>query len=68
MGSIKEDYNSDKEFYDNFSGARKALLLAGWKENKPVIEGEVLTSVFTKNGYSMFVMYGCREDIDNEIL
>ena len=66
MGSI--DYDSDTEFYGNYNEAKKSLLSLGWIEGKPSRDGDVITTTFTKDDYSIFIMYGCREDIDHEVL
>ena len=59
---------SDQEFYSTYLKEREALLKNGWKETNSKRDKRILSATFKKNGYSMFVLYGCDEDVKNELL
>jgi hypothetical protein len=40
----------------------------GWQEGKATIIRRKISVTFTKDGYGMYVLFGCEEDIRDEIL
>jgi hypothetical protein len=62
------EFNSDQEFFGNYLNTRVMLLKAGWKEGNPKKTKDKISTIYTKDGYAIFVLYGCEEDIKNEIL
>lgn len=63
----ENEFSSDKEFYLNYLTVRGFLLKQGWEEVKPKKEGRVISSLFTKDGYGMYLLYGCEEEIKDDI-
>ena len=62
------EFSVDKEFYGNYLKIRNDLIHLGWKEDKPKRDGRTISVLFTKEGYGMYILYGCEEEIRNEIL
>jgi hypothetical protein len=65
-GEIVE-FSSDREFYSNYLQVRDNLIKQGWKENSPKRDKRTITTLFTKDGYGIYVLYGCEEEIKNEV-
>ena len=63
-----KEFDADNEFFGNYVTTKACLIKQGWKEGKPKFDNRVISVLFTKNGYSMYVLYGCEEDIKEEIL
>lgn len=61
-------YSADQEFFGNYFKIRDELKRIGWKELKPLRDRDKVCTLFTKDGYAVYVMYGCEEDIKNELL
>ena len=59
---------SDKEFYGVYLNARDVLIKDGWKEENPTRTKDKISCIFTKNGFAIFFLYGCEENVKNEIL
>jgi len=59
---------SDQEYYNTYLSARSLFLKDGWEESKPRRDKRTLSVMFKKNGYSMFLLFGCDEDVKNELL
>lgn len=66
------EYSSDVEFYGTYKEIAEALKKDGWQENKeykPIYAGHNKISVlFTKNGFGLYLLYGCEKDVKDEIL
>ena len=62
------EFSSDKEFYSNYLLVRDSLLKQGWIEAHPKRDDRVISSLFIKDGYGMHILYGCEEEIRDEIL
>ena len=62
------EFNSDKEFYGLYSQVRDNLIHRGWKEGKATVIKRKISAMFTRDGYGMYVLFGCEEDIKSEIL
>ena len=62
------EFSADKEFYGNYLNIRNDLLRLGWKENTPKKDGRTISVLFTRDGYGIYLLYGCEEEIRNEIL
>ncbi len=62
------EFNADKEFYGNFLNLRELLLKDGWKEESNKRDKKITTSLLTKNGFAIHVIYGCEENVKDEIL
>jgi len=62
------EFSSDKEFYLNYLTVRGFLLKLGWEEKKPQKENRVISSLFTKDGYGLYILYGCEEEIKDDVL
>ena len=62
------EFSADKEFYDTYLAAREALIKQGWKQVKTEREDRTVTALFSKNGYGIYLIYGCEEEIKHEIL
>jgi hypothetical protein len=59
---------SDQEFYKTYLDTRELLRRNGWVEFKSKRDKKILLTTLKKNGYSIFLLYGCDEDVKNEIL
>jgi hypothetical protein len=59
---------SDQEFYKTYLDTRELLRRNGWVEFKSKRDKKILSTTLKKNGYSIFLLYGCDEDVKNEIL
>lgn len=59
---------SDQEFYKTYLDARELLRKDGWVEFKSKRDKKTLSTTLKKNGYSIFLLYGCDEDVKNELL
>jgi len=68
IGGESMEFSADKEFFGNYLSIRDILVQQGWKEGKPNRDNRVISVMFTKDGYAMYVVYGCEEEIKNEIL
>jgi len=62
------EFSSDREFYGGFLPIKDVLNKLGWKEKKPTIDRRKISAIFEKNGYSIYMLYGCKEDVENELL
>lgn len=62
------EFSADKEFYETYLAVRGSLIKQGWKETKAEREDRTVTGFFTKNGYGIYLIYGCEEEIKHEIL
>jgi hypothetical protein len=62
------EFSSDREFYGTYLNARETLVKAGWREGSTKKTKTNISTLFHKDGYAIFVLYGCEEDIKNEIL
>jgi len=63
-----EEFSADQEFYDNYMKVRNILLSQGWKEGKPSKDEKMITNLFTKDGFGIYILYGCEEEVKDEIL
>ena len=61
------EFSADQEYSSNYLGVRDSLTSKGWKEGKPKKDGRVISVLFTKDGYGMFILYGCEEEIKDEV-
>ena len=59
---------SDKEFYGVYLETRDALITNGWHEEKPTRTKDKISCMFIKNGFALYVLYGCEESIRDEVL
>jgi len=62
------EFSSDKEFYGLYYQVRDNLVHLGWREGKATIIKRKISVMFTKDGYGMYVLFGCEGDIKDEIL
>ena len=63
-----QDFNSDGEFAANYIALHAFLKSKGWKATTKALESRKVSMLFTKDGYGVYVLYGCEEDIKEEIL
>lgn len=66
------EYNADRDYLEHYKDVSRILRELGWKEERqshPSFAGhEKISSIFTKDGYAVYVLYGCEEDVKDEIL
>jgi hypothetical protein len=62
------EFNADAEFSGVYLQAREALMRVGWKESHTKREGRVISTLMSKDGYGIFLLYGCEEEIKDEII
>ena len=67
MGSVME-YSADKEYYKKFLHAYYALEQNGWKTMKSERSNKICTSFLTKDGFAIYLLYGCEKDVKDELL
>jgi hypothetical protein len=71
MGSLGGDmaeFNADKEYYSEYLAARAAIETKGWKADKTNRTRSSISTLFTKNGMGIWMLFGCEEDVRNELL
>lgn len=62
------EFNADKEYYNEYLIASGALAKEGWKRDKSERSKKTISTLFIKNGMAIWLLFGCEEDIKNEIL
>lgn len=62
------EFSSDREYYGHYLKIREGLIKQGWKEGKSNVDKKSISVLYTKDGYGIYVLYGCEEEIKNEIL
>jgi hypothetical protein len=60
------EFSADQEYSGHYLEVMNALSNAGWKSKENKREGRVISSLFTKNGYGIFVLFGGEEEIKDE--
>lgn len=67
IGGMNKMQESDKEYYQEFLRVRELMLKDGWKQVKINRDREIAEVTFSKNGFSIHVMFGCCEKINQEV-
>jgi hypothetical protein len=67
MGAMTEEFNSDKEYCDHYLSIVDGLQKMGWKEGKRIKNKRKVSTLFTKNGYGAYILFGCEEELKNEL-
>jgi hypothetical protein len=62
------EFSADKEFFSNYLTIKELLIANGWKETHPIADKRSIASLYIKNGYGLYILYGCEEEIKNELL
>jgi hypothetical protein len=60
------EFSADAEFSGVYLQAREALMKVGWTESKTKREGRVISTLMVKEGYGIFLLYGCEEEVKDE--
>lgn len=63
-----QEFSSDREYYGNYLSVRDTLIKQGWKEGKSRMDRKTISILYTKDGYGLYILYGCEEEIKSEIL
>lgn len=63
-----KEFSSDREYYGHYLKVRDTLLKQGWKEGKSKIDRRTISILYTKEGYGLYLLFGCEEEIKSEIL
>ena len=59
---------SDKEYYDKYFAVKKILEEAGWISGKQTRGRDTISSIMSKDGFAIHLLYGCEDTIKNELL
>lgn len=62
------EFNSDKEYWDAFMEIRSTLISKGWIQTKADRKNKPISMIVSKGGYSAYILFGCDEEIKNEII
>ena len=66
---MSKEFSSDSEFYGNFSELVDSFNKNGWKlSGTPGRSGRKVSCLFIKDGYAVYGLYGCEEDVREEVL
>ena len=62
------EFSADSEFYGNYLKIRESLVSLGWQETNPKIQRRIISAIFTKDGYATCLIFGCEEEVKNEVI
>ena len=66
---LTKEFNADSEFYGNYLKFVELFNKIGWKQTGvPNLKSRKLEGLFIKDGLAIYILYGCEEDIKEEIL
>lgn len=69
---MNEEFEADKEFFGEYLHINDNLQKLGWKNSKNPsaedLQRRVIPCLYTKNGLAVYILFGCEEDIKEEVL
>ena len=59
---------ADREFAENAKKTHDTLSSLGWVKKKHFYKVPVLHMLYEKNGFGILVTFGCKEDVEKELI